>query len=185
MGLLLAGCTYRGDIDNPPSAEVRRGSATSTEPTSRTACVEGAPRQLFRLVYNAAATRNAQVRSYGNHGRWRRRGLSDGPREGGARTPSMFRSTTCWQPWRWQRFARPGWRRRSSSNSARCWSRAGSSLARARGAAPVLRRFLLGRQRPAGTEHSAIMPWAFSSDGFAQCTLCRFPCSSTIKRDWR
>ncbi len=58
--VLLAGCTYRGDIDNPA---VRKASWFSyLDGTDiRTACVEGAP-DSYRLVYNGRY--EEQLRSY-------------------------------------------------------------------------------------------------------------------------
>jgi hypothetical protein len=60
MGLVLASCTYRGDIDNPA---VRKASWFSyLDGTDiRTACVDGAP-DSYRLVYNGRY--EEQLRSY-------------------------------------------------------------------------------------------------------------------------
>src|SRR5215468_10380041 len=60
MGLLVAGCTYRGDIDNPVVRKVTWFSYLDGTDI-RTACVGGAP-DSYRLVYNARY--EEQLRSY-------------------------------------------------------------------------------------------------------------------------
>lgn len=60
MGLLLAGCTYRGDIDNPAVRKVAWFSYLDGTDI-RTACTEGAP-DSYRLVYNGRY--EEQLRSY-------------------------------------------------------------------------------------------------------------------------
>jgi hypothetical protein len=60
MGLVLAGCTYRGNIDNP--AVTKASWFSYLDGTDiRTACVEGAP-ESYRLVYNGRY--EEQLRSY-------------------------------------------------------------------------------------------------------------------------
>jgi hypothetical protein len=60
MGLVLAGCTYRGNIDNP--AVLKASWFSYLDGTDiRTACVEGAP-DNYRLVYNGRY--EEQLRSY-------------------------------------------------------------------------------------------------------------------------
>ncbi|GAB4376711.1 MAG: hypothetical protein Kow00114_40550 [Kiloniellaceae bacterium] len=56
----LAGCTYRGDIDNPATIKATWFSYLNGDDL-RAACVEGAPLS-YRLIYNADYDR--QIRSY-------------------------------------------------------------------------------------------------------------------------
>src|SRR5215510_8619427 len=60
MALLLAGCTYRGDIDNPVVRKVAWFSYLDGTDI-RAACAEGAP-DSYRLVYNGRY--EEQLRSY-------------------------------------------------------------------------------------------------------------------------
>lgn len=59
-GLLLAACTYRGDIDNPATIKATWLSYLNGD-DMRSTCVEGAPLQ-YRLIYNSDY--DEQLRSY-------------------------------------------------------------------------------------------------------------------------
>jgi len=59
-GLVLAGCTYRGDIDNPTTIKATWFSYLNGDDI-RSDCVEGGPLH-YRLIYNADYDK--QVRSY-------------------------------------------------------------------------------------------------------------------------
>lgn len=70
-GGVLAGCTYRGDIDNPTTIKATWFSYLNGDDI-RSTCVEGAPLH-YRLIYNADYDK--QVRSY--------EVIGDGPAGGG------------------------------------------------------------------------------------------------------
>jgi hypothetical protein len=167
VGLLLVGCTYRGDIDNPA---VRKASWFSyLDGTDiRTACVEGAP-DSFRLVYNGRY--EEQVRSYEI--------TADGA--GGAYLTARAKGRTnafdvslddVLAPWRWQR---------SQTRLAPAeFQQFGALLEQSgqfAGAPEGLRLFSgdfywVGSACRNGAFH--YHAWAFSSDGFAQVRFADF-----------
>ena len=176
--ILLAGCTYRGDIDNPAVRKVSWFSYLDGTDI-RTACVEGAP-DSYRLVYNGRY--EEQVRSYEI--------TADGA--GGAYLTARAKGRTnafdvsfddVLAPWRWKRSRGPAVAGGVPAIRARCWSRAGSSPARPSACAcsPAIST---GSAAPAGTARSTIMPGRSRTTASLKCGL-PISCSSTIKPDWR
>ena len=157
--ILLAGCTYRGDIDNPAVRKVSWFSYLDGTDI-RTACAEGAP-DSYRLVYNGRY--EEQLRSYEI--------TADGA--GGA---YLVARAKCWR--RGVGSVRTsGCLPRSFSNSWHCWSRAGSSPAppSACGCSPAIST---GSAAPAGMARSTIMPGRSRTTASLKCVLPS-SCSST------
>jgi hypothetical protein len=165
--VLLAGCTYRGDIDNPL---VRKASWFSyLDGTDiRTACVEGAA-DSFRLVYNGRY--EEQLRSYEI--------TADGA--GGAYLIARAKGRTnafdvsfddVLAPWRWKRAEA-----RLSPAEFQQFVTLLEQSGQFAGAPVGLRLYSgdfywVGSACRNGTFH--YHAWAFSSDGFAQLRFADF-----------
>ena len=167
MGLLLAGCTYRGDIDNPAVRKVSWFSYLDGTDI-RTACAEGAP-DRYRLVYNGRY--EEQVRSYEI--------TADGG--GGADLTARAKGRAnafdvslddVLAPWRWKRS-----QTRLSPAEFQQFSALLEQSGQFAGAPEGLRLFSgdfywVGSACRNGAFH--YHAWAFSSDGFAQVRFADF-----------
>ena len=167
MGLLLAGCTYRGDIDNPAVRKVSWFSYLDGTDI-RTACVQGAP-DSYRLVYNGRY--EEQVRSYEI--------TADGA--GGADLTARAKGRAnafdvslddVLAPWRWKRS-----QTRLSPAEFRQFGALLEQSGQFAGAPEGLRLFSgdfywAGSACRNGAFH--YHAWAFSSDGFAQVRFADF-----------
>jgi hypothetical protein len=170
--VLLAGCTYRGDIDNPAVRKVSWFSYLDGTDI-RAACAEGAP-DSYRLVYNGRY--EEQLRSY--------EVAADGA--GGAYVVARAKGRTnafdvslddVLAPWRWQRAEA-----RLSPAEFQQFATLLDESGQFAGAPVGLRLFSgdfywVGSACRNGTFH--YHAWAFSNDGFARVQFADF----LFKRD--
>jgi len=165
--VLLAGCTYRGDIDNPAVREASWFSYLDGTDI-RTACVKGAP-DSYRLVYNGRY--EEQLRSYEI--------TADGA--GGAYLVARAKGRMnafdvslddVLAPWRWKRS-----QTRLSPAEFRQFAALLEQSGQFAGAPVGLRLFSgdfywVGSACRNGAFH--YHAWAFSNDGFAQLRFADF-----------
>jgi hypothetical protein len=165
--ILLAGCTYRGDIDNPAVRKVSWFSYLDGTDI-RTACAEGAL-DSYRLVYNGRY--EEQLRSYeitadGAGGAY----LIARAKAGANAFEVSFDDVLA--PWRWRRAEAP-----LSPGEFRQFVTLLEQSGQFAGAPAGLRLFSgdfywVGSACRNGTFH--YHAWAFSNDGFAQVRFTEF-----------